>query len=222
MSVPTLADLGKWAGAGQKVMDYLQARGILSTGTLAATGKDFEEPLLDGYEASGTKFALEKDDQPIARAVMKYIFNMACEAMLPASANPPSTQAPTTSATTAGTAKAQASDKPPKTLPPNVWTDLVKKYNSVCLAGVPREFPERMLIGSETILARVHWEHTCSKLYSPVELGELLSKCSFTATGEVNMLATRKRKARLEFNEDDALEAAEPEPWEPRSPWSHH
>ena len=76
-----------------------------------------------------------------------------------------------------------------------------------------------MLIGSESILARVHWEHTCSKLYSPIELGELLSKRSFTATGEVNMLATRKRKARLEFNEDDVLEAAEPEPWEPRSPW---
>ena len=34
------------------------------------------------------------------------------------------------------------------------------------------------------------------------------------------MLATRKRKAKLEYNEGDGLEATEPEAWEPRSPWS--
>ena len=116
--------------------------------------------------------------------------------------------------------KVGATDKAPRTLPPNVWSDAIKKYNSVCLAGVPREFPERILIGAESILARVHWEHSCSKLYTPIELGELLSKRSFTATGEVNMLATRKRKAKLEYTEDDGLEATDPDPWEPRSPWS--
>ena len=66
MTVPTLAELGARAGAGQVVMDYyLQVRGSLSTGTLAATGKDVEaavavaQPLINGHEVAGRKFALD-------------------------------------------------------------------------------------------------------------------------------------------------------------------
>ena len=140
MALPTLEELGTKAGAGKIVMEYLQARGILSTGTLASTGKDFEsaiiQPLIAGHEVAGRKFALEQDDQPIARAVLKYMFNMACEAMQPAKQNPSNTSSPAASTSPSGTAKAQASDKPPKTLPPNVWTEAIRKYNSVCLAGV--------------------------------------------------------------------------------------
>ena len=79
------------------------------------------------------------------------------------------------------------------------------QHNAVKLGGVPRSFPARMLVGAEGIVARVHYEHS----------GELISKRSFTDTGEVNMLSTKKRKAKLAFSEEDGIEAAESETWEP-------
>jgi hypothetical protein len=46
-------------------------------------------------------------------------------------------------------------------------------------------------------MARVHHEHTVSKNYTPLYLGEILTTRSFTATGEINKLAlTDKDKTK--------------------------
>ena len=58
-----------------------------------------------------------------------------------------------------------------------------------------------------------------SKAYSPLELEELISKRSFTATGGVNHLASRKRSTRLEFD-GESVRSADETTWEPRSLWA--
>ena len=45
-----------------------------------------------------------------------------------------------------------------------------------------------MLAGAESVLARVWHEHTKTKAYTPISLGEILQKRLFTASGDVNPL----------------------------------
>lgn len=57
----------------------------------------------------------------------------------PSAPNPGAPMA--TTSTPSSTTTATASDKVPKVLPPQVWTQLVNAYNQVTLAGKPRKFP---------------------------------------------------------------------------------
>ncbi|CAE7231732.1 Dnmt3b, partial [Symbiodinium microadriaticum] len=214
----------KQAGAGDTVRAYLK----LSVGTLAMVARDeasYEttiiEPLLRGFSTDSGKLELPEVEQPIARAVLLYMWNLAREARAAASAPSPSSAPsgpPASSPTTTGASRT-SDEKAPKTLPPKVWQEAVAKYNAVCVGGVPREFPIKKLVGAESVLARFHWEHVTSKAYSPLELGELISKRSFTATGGVNHLASRKRSTRLEFD-GESLRSADETTWEPRSLWA--
>ena len=78
--------LAKQAGAGAVVTSYLQARGILSVGTLAMLAKDDEsferdiiQPLLNGYDTGSGVLELSAAEKPIARAVLLYMFSLAKE-----------------------------------------------------------------------------------------------------------------------------------------------
>ncbi|CAE7654513.1 Dnmt3b [Symbiodinium sp. CCMP2592] len=217
----------KW-NVGSVVRDYLAARGVLSVGTLSMLARDDEdfrttiiEPLIRGFDTGHGVLELDEVEKPIARAVLLYMFHLAREAR--AAAATTSTPTPTGPSVTSSlgtvSAKATNEDRAPKTLPPKVWSDAVAKYNSVCIAGVPREFPVQKLVGAESVLSRFHWEHVTSKAYSPLELGELVSKRSFTATGGVNYLAARKKPTKLEFD-GESLQTTEEATWEPRSLWS--
>ena len=73
------------------------------------------------------------------------------------------------------------------------WARQVERYNAITVDGRRRKFPERLLAGAEAILARLWHEHHKTKLYSPTALGEILSKRTFTATGEVNPLALPRK-----------------------------
>ena len=98
--------------------------------------------------------------------------------------------------------------------------EAVDRYNAIEVNGTKREFPVKELLGAESIMARFHWGHTCSHSYTPLELGEWLSKRSFTSTGTVNYLATKNKKAsRIQFD-GDTLQTEEDNAWEPRSLWS--
>ena len=135
-------------------------------------------------------------------------------AVAPASAAPASSVPPTS---TAGGSGAVATDKVPKTLPAGVWSKQVTKYNSEQLRGRDRSFPEELLLGAEVVLARMWHEHHVSKMYTPTLLGEILSKRSFTATGEVNMLAKNPRKSNVLTIEDEQLVQEDEKVWSPRS-----
>ena len=109
------------------------------------------------------------------------------------------------------------SDKIPKMLPPGVWTKQVAKYNAVTIHGRHRRFPETLLLGAETILARIYHEHYQTKQYTPVALGEILSRRSFTATGDINPLAKSPKKGAVLSVEDHQLVQEDEKQWSPRS-----
>ncbi|CAE7501758.1 unnamed protein product [Symbiodinium sp. CCMP2456] len=203
-SMEALADQ---AGAGKVVRDYLSARGVTSVGTLSMLAKDddaFEEatirPLVSGFETPGGRLELAAEEQPIARAVLLYMFRLAQE----------NRRSATVAATPAPYAVANGY---------GVWTEAVNRYNEVTVAGCKREFPVKRLLGAESVMARFHWEHTVSRCYAPLELGELISKRSFASTNEVNHLATRKRPAKIQFD-GESLQTEEDSTWEPRSLWA--
>ena len=62
-------------------------------------------------------------------------------------------------------------------------------------------------------------EHTVTKLYTPVRLGEILTTRSFTSSGQVNQLATKDRDKEKSLGLDDSGNLAErvTPPWDPRS-----
>ena len=106
-----------------------------------------------------------------------------------AMAPPPPTPAPSSTPTTTVTSTGMAvdpDDKIPKTFAH--WATEIDIYNNRLLDGKKRCFPENMLAGAESVLARVWHEHTKTKAYTPVSLGEILQKRLFTASGDVNPL----------------------------------
>ena len=116
-------------------------------------------------------------------------------------------------------AASSAADKDtiPKTLPAGVYNQLVKDYNDVALNGERREFPEKVLLGADKVLARMHHEHTVSKHYTAVTLGEIMSQRVFTALGTVN--AARKKHdldKRLVVDSKHQLVSKEPSDWDVR------
>eukprot|EP00438_Fugacium_kawagutii_P021843 Skav233012 [mRNA] locus=scaffold909:68906:88437:+ [translate_table: standard] len=229
----TLTDIGNGAGAGPEVMQYLDARGIRTAPTLALIASDadaFEKtvvmPLLSGFSKGGVNIKLTEEEKPIAKAVL---LRMWAESKLQwqqrnSSAPAPATSTPTpatltsASAATVPGASSSGNDKPPKTLPPQIWNQQIQKYNAILVGTRPRRFPEMEILGTESILARIHFEHVTSKQYTPVGLGELLAKRSFAAGGEINPLSRNPRKSGTIYIEDEKLVQDDTEkPWQPRS-----
>ena len=152
----TMDEIARQAGAGDTVRAYLEARGILSVGTLAMVARDeasYEttiiEPLLRGFSTDSGKLELPEVEQPIARAVLLYMWNLAREARAAASAPSPSSAPsgpPASSPTTAGASRT-SDEKAPKTLPPKVWQEAVAKYNRM-RRGRPPRVPHQEVGGS--------------------------------------------------------------------------
>ena len=94
----------------------------------------------------------------------------------------------------------------------------MKRYNEVTVAGEPRDFPTNLLLGAEEVLARMYFEHTKSKEYTAVGLGEILQRRTFTAAMEVNPLAVRRHKEKGQAIRivDGALVHDREDPWNPR------
>ena len=119
------------------------------------------------------------------------------------------------------TAASSATDKDtiPKTLPAGVYNQLVKDYNDVKVSGEKREFPGKVLLGADKVLARMHHEHTVSKHYTAVTLGEIMSQRVFTALGTVN--SARKKDdldKRLVVDSKHQLVSKEPSDWDVKRP----
>ena len=85
------------------------------------------------------------------------------------------------------------------------------------VAGEPRDFPTNLLLGAEEVLARMYFEHTKSKEYTAVGLGEILQRRTFTAAMEVNPLAVRRHKKKGQAIRivDGALVHDREDPWNP-------
>ena len=226
--IDTIEDLAIEAAAGDDIKNYLRLRGIRTVAALALVAPDEEslsrhivDPLFGGWTQEGTTINISRSEQPIARAILLHMWNLAKMAwnkhitQHPVAASPPPTASVSATATSAATPTEQ---KAPKTLPPGVWSGLLRAYNSVQLAGEDREFPVLQVLGAEVTIARMHFEHTVSSLYSPIQLGELIQRRSFTAGGDINPLAKSPKKGTtLELGDDNTLVATDEVSWSPRS-----
>ena len=214
------ADLAAAAGAGPQLTAYLAARNLHRTATLALIATalpEFEDRVvrlfLEGVEIAGTHYQAPEAEHSVVQAIMHHMWAEArkqwathIEVPVPVpSAAPPGAVVP-----------ALPGDRPPKTFPE--WGPLVKRYNEVTVAGEPRDFPTNLLLGAEEVLARMYFEHTKSKEYTAVGLGEILQRRTFTAAMEVNPLAVRRHKEKGQAIRivDGALVHDREDPWNAR------
>ena len=223
---PTLAAS---AGAGPDMLAYLEARSLNRTATLALVADTWEavdtkvfRPFRDGVIVAGTTHKVADDEAPVAQAILRHMWSEARRQWDLHSAPPPR-PAPTPPAPSPASASLPpgTGEKPPKGFPE--WGRLVDAYNQVLLGGEPRTFPADELLGAEDVLARMHWEHTRDKLYTPVAVGEILSKRTFSALKVVNPLSARRSTGSAPHQiklVDGALAVEEDRPMVPKGIWS--
>ena len=222
----TIDEILTEVAAGDDVRRYFEARGLRTVGTLALVAASEEmftrhvcDPLLNGYTVGTDRITVAESEKPIVRAVLLHACSLAkvswSRSMTPAPTPTPS--APTVTATTT-TGSPNNETKVPKSLPPGKWAELVNAYQNVTLNGRPRHFPLREILGAEPVVARLWHERHVSKMYTPLQLGELLQHRSFSASGEINPLSKGSKKSTsLSLDEDRQLVENEDPTWTPRS-----
>ena len=223
------ADVAKAAGAGPDMLEYLEARSLHRTATLALVADTWDDvdkkvfrPFADGFLAKGKKLQVSAEEAPVAQAILRQMW-CECrrqwdEVSRPAPA--PAVSAPGAGSTTGAPLAPLPSDRPPKDFPH--WSRLVAAYNGVLVGGEKREFPTIELLGAEEVLSRIHWEHTKSKLYTPVGIGEILAKRTFSALGVVNTLAVKRNSGAPQQLRlvDGNIAVAEDRPFTPKGVWA--
>ena len=136
-------------------------------------------PFRDGIVVAGTTHKVDAEEAPVAQAILRHMWSEARRQWGLFSAPPPR---PAPAATPSpASASPLATNRFPE------WGRLVDAYNKVLLGGEPRTFPADELLGAEDVLARMHWEHTRDRRYTPVAIGEILSKHTFSALKVVNL-----------------------------------
>ena len=228
MAMPSLDEVAQEAAAGDEIKRYLSARGIKTTATLALLATSLEQldrvlvkPLMDGWQVEGsTPITLTPSEQPIAMAILHHMWSE-CRALwskmqaASTAASFPTATPPTAPAS--GSASPAAEDKAPKQLPHGVWNKLLHNYERQMIDSRTRTFPVQEVLGAELVLARLHWEHETSKLYTPVKLGELLELRTFLPSGEINPLSKKERSGSTLVISDNKLVQQEETSWQTRS-----
>ncbi|CAE7385823.1 POLA2, partial [Symbiodinium sp. CCMP2456] len=163
-------------------------------------------PLLAGFRdaSSGTEFVVHEGERPAVRAVLLHMYLEARTQWEAWSAQ----RAAAIGAITPPSPSASA--LPALPLPPVA-------YNDKLLDGKPRSFPTRRLAGADAVLARIYHEHTVSKAYTPLLLGEILAARTWTSGNELNRLAVPQKEAgSLHLVGGSLVAADDKRPWEPR------
>ena len=182
------ADLARQAGAGPPLVNYLTAKGLDCAATLALIVDNVAD-LVHQVTISGVNHSAQPENHAAVRAIITHMWREARRQDIAHVAPPQATPAPSPSPTTTVTSTGMSvdpDDKIPKTFAH--WATQIDVYNNRLLDGKTRRFPENMLAGAESVLARVWREHTKTKAYTPISLGEILQKRLFTASGDVNPL----------------------------------
>ena len=225
-SFSSLNEILDEAAAGRELRRYLELRGVRTIGTMAlvaadenAFQKSLIDPLLAGFGTGTEKVSVPEEEKPIARAVLLHAWSLAKTTWSRSMAPPlPSGTAVAPTVAAPSTTGSTVDHKVPKCMPPKKWSELVNAYNSVTLNGKPRSFPVKELLGAEQVVTRLWHERHISKMYTPLQLGELLQHRSFSASGEVNPLSKSPKKSGVLVVDDDRnlVESDDPT-WVPKS-----
>eukprot|EP00435_Cladocopium_sp_Y103_P036545 s1034_g9.t1 len=196
----------------QRLVQTITPRG--QAGRMSAPSGAQAMALADLAEAAGAG-PVEEAERPIAQAVLEHMWQ---EALRLSAVPLPPASGPTAPPAGGGTTAQPATEKTPKSLPAQIWQRQVARYNNVTVDGRPRRFPEREVLGAEKILGRIWDEHVNTKSYTPVGLGELLERRSFTASGDVNPLQKQAKSGQaLRLVDDQLVHDEEGRAWTPRS-----
>ena len=106
--------------------------------------------------------------------------------------------APSPAGVAAGSPGTAAVDKK-KFFDPQKWKTLVKQYNDQTVNGVPRCFPEKLLLGADETLIRMDEEHN-TRMFSPVSLGEILAHRIYTSFDTMNRNSRSLQKDDRDFH----------------------
>lgn len=142
----TIADLVTEAGAGTDLVAYLEDRGIKTPATLALLAQDdadFDtvvlQPLMSGWKTkSGGAITIAESEKPIARAILKHMWNLAkgaWKAQMAASTPIPASAASATGGTSTSGSSTK-DDKVPKTLPAGHELTVTKMFTPVGLGEI--------------------------------------------------------------------------------------
>ena len=155
-------------------------------------------PFLAGVTIDGQDHKAEAGDEPVATAIIMIhlfvearrqwdIFSQAPTAPQPQAAAATAAQTAAGNTPTAAATAAHIPDRPPKTFA--AWTQQVTVCEEKLFDGKRRTFPVQELLGAEEVLARMWFEHTVTKMYTPVTLDEILCRRAWTPGRMLNPLA---------------------------------
>ena len=178
------------APLGTAARNYLEARGLTTLRLLAHAAADesaFTEaivaPFIAGFQVGDVDHKHDGD-----RVLITALFTIAWTDAR-ASGAPPAQPAPP-AALHAPALPAAGPVKIPITLAMGEWRSYVDRFEERW--GGKRRFPVDVLLGAESVLARLLHELHVSKTFTPLGLGEILAVRAYTASGQVNPYATRK------------------------------
>ena len=173
------------------------------------------DPLVAGYvdAATNAEFKVAAGDQPSITAILLHMYLEARSQWDVWSAARAAALCPT--AVPAASAATGPAGPPPKSF--DAWGPLVQAYNAKLLDGKPRQ--SRRLAGADAVLSRIYHEHTVSKAYTPLLLGEILSARTWTSADELNKLAAGGKETSdgaFHIVAGTVVAAEEKKVWEPR------
>lgn len=209
------------SGVPEEGRTYLQARGIKTIGILANVASDLNSlktyvatPFIEGIKIGAEEFQLSTVDKEIWEAAIQVAWEDAKKAR-------GAELSPALVTGVRSEAKEGDEEKPlktPKTLAPHVWLRQIRRWEQSFQPE--RAFPQDQLLGAEEVLARMLHEHTVTKQYTPLRLGEILQMRSFTSTGQINNLAVKDKDKILGISEGGQLTEKKNAIWDPKSMWS--
>ena len=216
-----LKKICKDSGIGETVADLLEYRGVTNVHQLyhlfeqTANIDSFLGPLTTGLKVDlgGTEKELKLEATPMMvqkAAVQAAVDTIRAIKLSAGTATPGAPAAPAGAA-----ASTSNEDKVPKTLPSGYWRARIKEYNDITVDSRPREFPDKLLVGAEVVLARMVHEHKETQMYTPPTLMEIISRRSFTSTGEPNpwqMKASDPDRTLFPSDEGTLIERKKKEP----------
>ena len=193
------------AGLDEDASEYLAARGITTAAVLARCATSEEQrkqrivnPFVAGW-IKGEKTHKSQLEDFIVEASFIVAWERATKTNKEFFQTAQSQQhaQPADAATTCNGGQP---NKIPTELRTGEWAKRVDAFQNAFQPA--RAFPQQLLVGAEKVLARMIHESEESKNYTPVTLGEILEARAFTALGDPNPLATKKKKNKLEWRDD--------------------